>query len=238
MTPASPTFPFSAVLFDLDGTIADSAPGITATLAHALAELGYPVPSPAELLTWVGPPLPDNFTKHYGLTGDALVHAMHVYRSRYLAQGALDSRPFPGMPDLLKRVHEAGIPTSTATSKPEGPATLMLDHYGLTQYLDIITGASEDEVRSAKADVVEEALRRLRERGVDLSRVVLVGDRHHDVEGAAVHGVPTIFAQWGYGSVDEQAGAIAVVASPEELADVLGLPPVTTPSPATASSPS
>ena len=220
----TPSLPYSAVLFDLDGTIADSAPGITATLAHTLEELGLPVPAPAELLEWVGPPLPDNFTSKLGLTGDALLEAMQRYRARYLERGALDSRVFPGMEDLLRRVHEAGIPSSLATSKPEKPATLMLDHFGLSGYLDVITGASEDEVRSAKADVVEEALLRLRARGADLARPVLVGDRHHDIDGAAVHGVPTIFVEWGYGSADEQAGATATAHDTDELAALLGLP--------------
>jgi phosphoglycolate phosphatase len=216
-------FPYSAVLFDLDGTIADSAPGITATLAYTLEELGLPVPPPAALLTWVGPPLPDSFASKIGLTGAALTDAMRLYRRRYLEVGALDSKPFPGIEAVLRRVHEAGIPTSLATSKPEGPAHVMLDHYGLTRYLDVITGASEDEVRSAKADVVEEALARLNARGVDLSRPVLVGDRSHDVEGAAVHGVPTIIVEWGYGSPEERAGAIATAQDPAHLASLLGL---------------
>ncbi|MCU1526951.1 MAG: haloacid dehalogenase [Frondihabitans sp.] len=220
------TFPYSAVLFDLDGTIADSAPGITATLAFTLEELGLPVPPPAELLTWVGPPLAESFTIKIGLEGAALKDAMRLYRRHYLAVGALDSRPFPGIEGLLRRVHAAGIPTSLATSKPEGPALVMLDHFGLTKYLDVITGASEDEVRSAKADVVEEALARLTARGVDVSRPVLVGDRSHDVEGAAAHGVPTIIVEWGYGSLEERVGAIAVAKDPEDLASLLGLPSV------------
>lgn len=220
----SDKFPYSAVLFDLDGTIADSAPGITSTLASTLTQLGLPVPAPGELLEWVGPPLPESFTVRLGLTGAALDRAMALYRRDYLAGGALDSVIFPGMEDVLRRVHEAGIPTSTATSKPETPATLMLDHFGLSRYLDVITGASDDEKRGAKADVVAEALRRLRARGADVSRPVLIGDRHHDVEGAAAHGVPTIFVEWGYGGVDEQAGAVAVATDTEELLALLGLP--------------
>lgn len=236
----SDSFPYSAVLYDLDGTIADSAPGITSTLAWALEQLGQPVPAPAALLEWVGPPLPESFTKHLGYTGAELDEAMRVYRSKYLAGGALDSVVFPGMEDLMRRVHEAGIPTSTATSKPETPATMMLDHFGLSRYLDVITGASDDEKRGAKADVVAEALARLAARGVDVSRPVLIGDRHHDVDGAAAHGVPTIFVTWGYGSVAEQAGAVAVVDSTDELAGLLGLPasdPAQATSPAQASSP-
>ncbi|RKR75753.1 HAD hydrolase-like protein [Frondihabitans australicus] len=218
------TPPYSVVLFDLDGTIADSAPGIVASLTETITELGLPLPSPAELLEWVGPPLPDSFTAKLGLTGDALEAAMKAHRARYFTKGALDSEVFPGMADILRRTHEAGIPSSLATSKPEAPATLMLDHFGLSQYLDVITGASADEVRSAKADVVEEALRRLTERGIDVSRPVLIGDRHHDVEGAAEHGVPVIFAEWGYGSRAEQAGAIAVATTPGDLVELLGLP--------------
>jgi phosphoglycolate phosphatase len=217
------SFPYSVVLFDLDGTIADSAPGITSTLASTLEQLGYPVPAPAQLLEWVGPPLPASFTEKIGLIGAALDEAMVVYRKQYLAHGALDSTIFPGMEEVLRRVHEAGIPTSLATSKPERPAKLMLDHNDLTRYLDVITGASDDEVRSAKADVVEEALIRLSARGFDLSRPVLIGDRHHDVEGAAVHGVPTIFVEWGYGSIAEQVGAVAVAADTDSLLALLGL---------------
>jgi phosphoglycolate phosphatase len=215
--------PWSAILFDLDGTIADSAPGITGSLSHTFEAMGLPVPMPAELVDYVGPPLLDAFRDFAGFSKDQAEHALSLYRRHYYAKGALDSTIFPGMPEVLAAVHDAGIPTSLATSKPEYPATMILDHAGLTQYLDIITGASEDEVRSAKKDVVEEALRRLDARGVDLSNPVLVGDRHHDVEGAAAHGLPTIFVDWGYGSPAEQVGAIAVVRSPSELADVLGV---------------
>src|SRR5690606_20337565 len=123
----------------------------------------------------------------------------------------------------LKAIHDAGIPLSLATSKPESTATLILEHFDLAKYFDVLTGASEDEVRSAKADVVAEALRRLRARGVDLSRPVMVGDRSHDVHGAAEHGVPTLFVDWGYGSPAETAGTIGVVATADDLLGALGL---------------
>ncbi len=87
---------------------------------------------------------------------------------------------------------------SLATSKPETPATLMLSHFGLLDSFDVVTGASDDEVRSSKEDVVAEALRRLVALGADVSNTVHVGDRKHDVEGAAANGVPTIFSDWGY----------------------------------------
>ena len=211
----------SCILFDLDGTIVDSAPGITATLAHTFAELGLPIPSPAELVAYVGPPILDSFRDLAGFTPEESRQALDIYRVHYLATGVFDATVYPGIESVLRAIHERGIPLSLATSKPETPATLILEHYDLLRYFDIITGASDDEVRSAKADVVEEALRRLRSIGADTSSPVMVGDRHHDVVGAAAHGVPTIFVRWGYGSPAEEVGAIAVASTSAELGRLL-----------------
>ncbi len=219
MTPG----PYTAVLFDLDGTIVDSAPGITASLAYTFQAMRLPVPSPAKLLEWVGPPIMDSFRDLAGFDPLTSARALAIYREHYVQTGVFDAELYPGVPDVLRAIHAAGVPLSLATSKPESTATLILDHYALAGYFDEITGASEDEVRSAKADVVAEALRRLRARGVDLSNPVMVGDRSHDVHGAAEHDVPTIFVTWGYGAPDETAGTVAVVGTADELLAELGL---------------
>ncbi len=213
--------PFTSILFDLDGTIIDSAPGITATLAYTFETMGIPVPSPSDLLAYVGPPILDSFRDRAGLSLGEAAEALAIYRPRYLEIGAFDSSVFPGVPAVLRAVHAAGIPISLATSKPETPATLILSHFGLLGEFDIITGASDDEVRSSKEDVVAEALVRLAAFGADLSRPVLVGDREHDIEGAAANNVPTIFVDWGYGSATEQVGSIAVAHTPAELQQLL-----------------
>jgi phosphoglycolate phosphatase len=215
--------PYTAVLFDLDGTITDSAPGITATLAYTFERMGIPVPSPAALLEYVGPPLLDSFRDLTGFDAEQSARALEIYREKYLDDGAYDSTVYPGMATLLRDLSKDSRKVSLATSKPELPATLMLEHFGLATYFDVITGASPDEVRSAKTDVVAEALVRLRDLGADLSRPVMIGDRHHDVEGAADHGVPAIFVDWGYGSPAEAAGAVTIVSTPEELRDALGI---------------
>lgn len=212
---------WSCFLFDLDGTIIDSAPGITASLAWTLERLGRPIPTPAELLAYVGPPILDSFRDLAGMTIAEAQHALEVYRPHYLQTGIFNSAVYLGMPELLKRVHESGIPISLATSKPELPATTALDFYGLAHHFTVITGASEDEVRSRKADVVAEALRRLAALGADISSPVMVGDREHDVHGAAEHGVPTIFVEWGYGTVAERVGTIGVAGTAEELGTLL-----------------
>ncbi|HEV7948726.1 MAG TPA: HAD hydrolase-like protein [Glaciihabitans sp.] len=212
---------YSAILFDLDGTITDSAPGITSTLSYTFERMGLPVASPAELLKYVGPPLLDSFRDFAGMDTATSARALEIYREKYLNDGAYDSVVYPGIPQLLRRIGESALPMSLATSKPETPATLMLEHFALARCFDVITGASDDEVRSAKKDVVAEALVRLKALGADLSNPVLIGDRIHDVEGAAANGVPTIFVTWGYGAPAEQAGAVAVVDTPEQLTDLL-----------------
>lgn len=215
------TMKWTCILFDLDGTILDSAPGITETLAWTFAQLGRPIPTPAELLAYVGPPILDSFRDLAFMSPAESAQALEVYRSRYLQHGVFDSAVYPGIPELLKRIAVSGIPLSLATSKPELPAITMLNHFDLTRYFDVITGASADEVRSRKADVVEEALARLRHIGANVTNPVMVGDRKHDVQGAAEHGVPTILVKWGYGSKVEEVGTFAVVKTAEQLGTLL-----------------
>jgi phosphoglycolate phosphatase len=215
------TSPYTAILFDLDGTIADSAPGITAALGAMFTELGMPVPPYEELKHYLGPPILDSFRDLAGMTDDEAQAALAIYRVHYFDSGILNSSVYPGVADILRRIQRSDIPMSLATSKPETPAIAMLTHEGLLDTFDVITGASDDEVRSAKKDVVAEALIRLAAIGADLSRVVLVGDRSHDVHGAAANGVPTIMVTWGYGTPEEQEGAIAVANTPAELEALL-----------------
>jgi len=217
------TYPYTCVLFDLDGTIADSAPGITACLAQTFEQLGMPVPSPAKLLEYVGPPILESFEELAGMTVVEAKQALAIYRALYLEHGVGNVSIYPGLADLLRRIHESPMALSLATSKPESLARIALTSLGVIQYLDVLTGASEDEVRSAKADVVEEALVRLRAFGADTSRPVMIGDRSYDVEGAAAHDVPTIFVEWGYGSPAEQVGTVGVAKTADELAEQLGL---------------
>jgi phosphoglycolate phosphatase len=211
---------WSCVLFDLDGTIADSAPGITGTLSDTLQEMGKPIPTPAQLLAFVGPPILDGFAA-LGLTDEESQTALDLYRKRYRERGAFDSEVFPGMEDVLRSIRESELPIALATSKPESQARRMLEHYGLVDLFAFVGGASEDETRSEKADVIAYVLRNLRRMGVDLSRPVMVGDRIHDVEGARANGVPTVFADWGYGSDPEKAGTIAVADEPGDLTWIL-----------------
>ncbi len=215
------TSPWSCILFDLDGTIADSAPGITASLGFMFEKLGRPVPSQEELRAWVGPPILDSFRDLAGMDPVESAQALAIYRQHYLANGGSDVEIYPGIAGILRGIHTAGIPLSLATSKPEFAASLILDHGNITQYFRVIAGSSIDEIRSAKADVIAEALTRFRMIGADTSRPVMVGDRDYDIEGAAENDIPAIYVEWGYGSPVEAAGAIASVGTAAELRQLL-----------------
>ena len=211
---------FTAVLVDLDGTIMDSARGITSTLAQALEELGLPVPSPAAITGFVGPPILDGLRDVAGLGAADSALVLARYRELYRERGAFDAEPYPGIGAALDALRR-DRPLAVATSKPESTAVRILEHFGLADRFTVIAGASEDEARSAKADVIAHCLDRLRAAGVDTARPVMVGDRIHDVEGAAAHGIPTVLARWGYGSPAEAAGAIAVAAEPADLPAII-----------------
>lgn len=212
---------WTCILIDLDGTITDSAPGITSSLAWMFEQLGRPIPTPAELLRYVGPPLLNSFRDFAGFSPAQATHALEVYRSHYIVTGLYDSSVYHGIPEVLATIGASDIPLSLATSKPETPANLILNHFELARHFDIIAGASDDEVRSSKADVVAVALERLAAAGADVSNPIMVGDREHDIEGAAAHGIPTIFVEWGYGSVAEQAGSHSRATHPGELPGLL-----------------
>lgn len=212
----------AAVLLDLDGTLIDSAPTITSSIAATLERFGRPALSPAELLRFVGPPIHAGFRHLAGIPEEQLADAVATYRDVYAGR-MLQAPVFPGMGRLLRALRRAEVPLALATSKPQHLAERILEARGLRGELQVVRGATTDESRSAKADIVADALADLRTAGVECAGAVMVGDRHHDVEGAAAHGLPTILVRWGYAARGEERGARAVVADVDELAAELGL---------------
>jgi len=221
---------WTCVLFDLDGTIADSAQGIMAALGAAMTELDLDVPPAEELRTWVGPPPADSFRDRIGLDPAAAEHARQTYRKHYKRIGNADIRVFDAIPHVLETLSQADIPIAVATSKPEHTAIEVLERLNLARYFATIAGSSEDETISAKALIVGNALQRLRAHDIDVSRPVMVGDRVHDIVGAGKHDIPTVLVGWGYGQPSEHAQAIATVDSASALERILLRPGASNPS--------
>jgi len=215
---------WDAVLFDLDGTLTDSARGVTESVAAALREIGAPVPDATTLLRFVGPPLRVGFREIAGLTDDDVERAFHAYRAAYTGGGMFRAHVFDDVPALLDGLRQVGMPLALATSKSVDLAHHILEHFGLDSYFAVVAGARPDGSRSAKHQVIDEALRGLADLGHDADHVVMVGDREHDVAGAARWGIPCVLVRWGYGSPDEAEGAYAVVHTVADLAEALGVP--------------
>ena len=212
---------WTSVLFDLDGTILDSAPGIVQSLVDTFTYLGVSVPPQEELMHYVGPPLLDSLRNRAGLGEEAAQQALQIYRRDFRKDGAFDSAVYPGIIGLLESLVAAGIPLAIATSKPEAQANRILDHFNLSQYFAVVAGASEDETRATKTAIVGHALEELTKAGHDITATVMVGDRIYDVEGAAAFDVPSIIVEWGYGSPQEAKGAMTTVYSTDRLRELL-----------------
>ena len=214
---------FSCVLWDVDGTIADASAGILPRIEVVLRELGRPQIPADQVNRWIGPPMLESFQLLAGLDENEATVAVARYRQLAGQQGYAKSvRLYDGIVDVIREVHAAGIPQTTASTKPGNQIDAIFEHFQLTDLFVAVHGATPAPgVNDTKADVLGRALEDMRSRGVDVSRPVLVGDRHHDVDGAAVFDVPVIFARWGFGSPEEEAGAVLAVESPAELRDAL-----------------
>ena len=196
-----------ALLVDLDGTITDSLDGIARSLHHALGVVGASWDDSRDIRSIAGPPMPETLAS-VGLAGDDLDRALAAYRERYTEVGWLENAIFAGMDELLTGLAEQGYRMAVATSKDEKAARRILEHFELAAPFEFIGGADLAVGRSAKADVVAHSLAAL---GVDpvpvaaggTARVLMIGDRRHDVEGAARYGMPTALVRWGYGSPEE-----------------------------------
>lgn len=208
------------MLLDMDGTLLDSAAGVTASAARALAAVGAAVPPAGDLVRLVGPPMLESFREHLGHDEVLARLALRHYRKAYADHGAHQSVPYTGIRELLEQLRRAGVPMAVATSKAEDQALRMARLFGIDHYFSAVCGASDQEARWSKADVIAEVLDRLRAAKVDVSAPLMVGDRSYDVAGAAVHGIPTVFAGWGYGSAGEEAGAAFVAPFPDGVLPV------------------
>lgn len=208
------------ILFDLDGTLTDSAPGILNSVRYALEKLGQePLPE-AVLRKFLGPPLVNTFSEYAHLDSDMTEEAIRLYRVNFKKTGMFENSPYEGVAELLKGLKESGKKAIVATSKPEEFAKTILDHFGLSEYFEQICGATMDLTRNKKADVIAYALEKI---GVKENNAVMVGDRDADILGAKANGLLSIGVLYGYGSKEEleNAGADYTVKTPHELLKLL-----------------
>ncbi len=213
---------WDVILFDLDGTLTDPKEGITRCVAHGLELFDIRVDDLDTLTPFIGPPLIDSYMEFFHLAREQAEAAIVRYRERYGEVGWAENIPYPGIHDLCAKLKAAGKTLLVATSKPEGPAVRIMEHFGLARYFDLIGGAPLDNsARGRKAAVIRDTLERA---GItDLSRCVMVGDRLHDIEGAHQVGLPVVGVLYGYGdrAEHEKHGADYIAADLAELEAIL-----------------
>ncbi|WP_431803393.1 HAD hydrolase-like protein [Microbacterium sp. bgisy203] len=215
--------PFTCVLWDVDGTVVDASDGILRRLAIALEHFGKPAATREELVHWIGPPMFESFQTNIGMTPEESAEAVAYYRTIGKADGyTTGAKLYPGIGELIGALAAAGVAQATASSKPEIQVAALVEHFDLAPSLQAVVGATADEkTLASKTDIVAEALRRLEVAGADTSRPVLIGDRHHDIDGGAANDVPVIFVRWGFSWPHESEGAAAVVDTIDELRTLL-----------------
>ena len=207
------------VLFDLDGTITDSHAGIAASYRHTLGELGLRADD-AAIRACIGPPLQWSLAS-LGVPAERIPEAITIWRRFFSVHGIFDNEVYNGVPAMLEQVAGTGVRMGLATSKLRKYAVDILEHFGLTAYFEPVAGATGDGRLTHKDEIVGDALLQAGVGGSE--RVVMVGDREHDMFGAVAHGLVPLGVRYGYGAPGEleAAGARWIVDSPAELADLI-----------------
>lgn len=213
---------YDILLFDLDGTLTDSAPGIFNSISYALRKYGVEPPGPQGLRKCVGPPLSYSFHTFFGFSGQGLADVLQAYQEYYQPHGMYENSVFPGVEDCLRRLKDAGYTLAVASSKRDEQVKKVIENFGLHKYFHFMAGSRDDIGRQSKSDVIRYIIDALPIS--DVSRALMVGDRRYDVEGARACGIETAGVLYGYGTAEEltKAGAAHLAPTPAELADFLG----------------
>ena len=211
------------VLFDLDGTLVDSEPGIAASVAYALKRFGLPAPTREALRAWIGPPLRESFAAVFGAGDPRVDEAVAAYRERYVASGWRELSVYPGIAETIAALRAGGSRLAVVTTKIEDQARRIVAHLPFGAAFEAVYGAPPGTTNGDKSARIARALEDF---GVAGSACAMVGDRHFDVLGARANAVHAIGAAWGFGSVAElrEAGADAIAAHPDQLLPLLTRP--------------
>ncbi|MVX66895.1 HAD-IA family hydrolase [Clostridium chromiireducens] len=208
---------FEYILFDLDGTITDSGEGITKSVQYALKHFGIIEDNLSDLNKFIGPPLKDSFKRFYNFDDEKAEMGLKKYREYYAKKGIYENSLYDGIVEVFEALMKRDKKIILATSKPEVYAKEILKYFKVDNYFTFTAGADFEETRVNKGDVIKYALNEAKIS--DISKVIMVGDREHDIIGAKENNIKSIGVLYGYGDVIEltQARADHIVKSTEEL---------------------
>ena len=208
------------LLFDLDGTVTNSAPGIIDSAVFAIKQMGFEVPPMSVLKQFVGPPLRYSFAHYVGMSELQAEQAIAIYRESYAAGGIYNNSLYDGVKEFLEKAKSSGKVLLLATSKPEKSVYVVLDYLGIRKYFDFVSAASFSPELDSKTKIIERAISMC---DCEKSDCVMIGDRLYDVEGATNNGIECIGILNGSGLYDElnNAGAVLIVEDYKTLSEIL-----------------
>lgn len=208
---------YNTVLFDLDGTLTDSEPGIINSIKYALKKYGIKIENKADLRKFLGPPLVESFKQFCGFSEEKAEQAVEFYREYFREKGIFENNVYQGVVELLESLKAQNKKLIVATSKPEPFTYRILEHFDLLKYFDFVAGSNMDNTRCKKDEVIAYALNSCSI--TDLQSVVMIGDREHDIIGANKVGIASIGVLYGYGDLQElkAAGATYIANNTQEI---------------------
>ena len=212
---------YQYILFDLDGTLTNLQLGITTCVAYALESFGIHTENPEELRKFIGPPLKESFVKYYNMTDGEGDRAVEKYRERFATVGLYENEVYEGIPELLQKLKAQGKTLLVATSKPTVYSDKILEHFGLKEYFSYIVGSELDGTRVNKAEVIQYALEQMKI--TESEKIVMIGDKEHDMIGAGICGVDSIGVLYGFGEREEleNHGATYIAETVSDLEKIL-----------------
>ena len=212
---------YDVIMFDLDGTLTDSKIGITKSVQYALTRMGIKEKDLDKLIPFIGPPLILSFKEFYNMDGEQAKQAVHYYREYFSAAGLYENEVYLGIHEMLEQLKSQGKTLIVATSKPTVFSVQIVEHFGLREFFTAVIGSNLDGTRMKKSEVIEFALSELG--AYDSSKIVMVGDRKHDILGAQKNGIDVVGVGYGYGGFDElkEANPTWMVQTVRELQNLL-----------------
>ena len=214
---------YDLILFDVDGTMTDSAEGITKSVQYTLEKFGIIEPNLDNLRKFIGPPLVESMAKYHGFSHEDCLRAADIFDSRYQPIGWKENYPYEGIIEVLEELKKTGVMLGVATSKPGDVADKVLELFELTKYFSVVAAAKDNGPHGGKAGRIRAAIEDAKALGCEANNVIMVGDTVFDVLGAHECGIPCVGVTWGY-AVDgefEACGTEFVVDTMEELLNVL-----------------
>lgn len=208
---------YDVILFDLDGTLSESALGIKFSLEKTIKETGCESFDTNNYHLYIGPPLIDTFKNYCNLKGKEAEKAVEIYRHYYDTQGKLMNNPYDGIKDTLNEIRKTGAKLAVATSKYEKFAEEIVELLGLTPYFDAVCGSLIDGSRKDKKDIIPYAVKTL---GFSMNdKIAMVGDTFFDAKGARLCNVDFVGVEYGYGDTEsmEREGAVIFAETTADL---------------------